>query len=328
MAAIKSANLGSLTPQQKRARLDSIMVETAVASIQHSLPSYRSGLRCWISFYNEMTGENRPLPPSVELLVMWSQFFRCSGSYANYLSHVRWATEACMLSTACFEHNMIKRAKRCVRAISTHRQKRWIKLELVEKLMSVAAREGAYNEAALYALSYIFLCRVGSELLPVVIQHENREPITNCHSVLIITKTRVTLKLQRRKNEPKGALICRTCYCGKSQQCCPVHTLAKWAERFEHGESPFAGITSSRAVGELRRRLAACEIENTSEFALHTFRRGAATDMAAWGYTVRAIMLAGGWRSFSFLLYMNEAELDVVAATQHAVEQSDSEKED
>ena len=326
-AAIKAVDFSSMTSNQKRARLNNVVMETAVASVQNSLPSYRSGFKCYLLFHSEVDGGPRPLPPTIELLLLWSQFFRNSGSFCNYVSHVKWASEACSADVKVFSDPMLRRAKNCVKSITVRRSKKWLRLELVERLMKMAVDEGAPNEAAFYALAYVFLCRVAAELIPLVIQKPGEEVILGKHSILLITEDEVTIKLSRRKNDPHGSVIRRRCFCGRSRQLCPIHTIIAWTGRFSNGDAPFAGMTASKAISSLRRRLITLEVEDACAYALHAFRRGAAHDMAIWGHTIRAIMLAGGWRSGSFLGYIDPVDLDVETATRHAVEHSDSEDE-
>ena len=325
VASIKAAKLNNLSSEQKRARLENVVMETAVDSIKLSLPSYKSGLRCWLAFYGEMVGGKRPLPPELDILLYWSRFFKNSGSFSNYVTHLRWAAEACSADISVCSHPMIRRARNCVKAVTVHREKKWIRLDLVQKLMRVAVEEQCPDDAAFYALSYVFLCRVASELIPLVVQKPGGEELVGKHSVLLINENEISIKLARRKNAPKGAIITRRCFCGHSVQLCPVHTVVRWVARFENGEAPFSRLTATRAITELRRRLVICEVQDAQSYALHCFRRGHAHDMAIWGYTIRAILLAGGWRSGAFLGYMDPQDLDTAAATSYAVAQSDSE---
>ena len=68
--------------------------------------------------------------------------------------------------------------------------------------------EGSPNDAALYAIAYIFLCRVGAELLPAVVQLRGNDEIMGEQAVLIINEKKVITKLARRKNESKGRYYC------------------------------------------------------------------------------------------------------------------------
>ena len=48
------------------------------------------GIRCWITFARGALGvQGAVFPPTVEGILAWSNTFRCSRTFSNYLSYVR-----------------------------------------------------------------------------------------------------------------------------------------------------------------------------------------------------------------------------------------------
>jgi hypothetical protein len=325
MKAIRNADLGSLTLQEKQFKLKSVALEVAITSVEKSLPAYKSGVRCYIAFYNEMIGGDAPFPPDLDLLLHWCSFFKNSGTLCNYLTHCKWATEACRLPVCVFAEPLLRRAKQCVKAITIPRAKMWIQLPLVEKLMSVAISESDLTSAALYALAYIFLARVASELFGMTFSRQESGPVPKAR--IRICSDEVSLTLASRKNEPLGSTLVRRCFCGRSKRVCPVHAVAHWIRSLPCGATPFKHLTPSKALFELRRRLQILNIPKHDCYGLHSFRRGGAQDMAQWGSSVIEIAHAGGWRSTAFLKYMRVEDLCTIAATSHICDLSDSDDE-
>eukprot|EP00973_Karenia_brevis_P096124 12430726-Karenia_brevis.AAC.1 len=59
-----------------------------LGSCPRSLPSVRSGLKCYMAFVDACFKKGtRYFPPQVEVLAAWATLFRCAGTYSNYLGH-------------------------------------------------------------------------------------------------------------------------------------------------------------------------------------------------------------------------------------------------
>jgi hypothetical protein len=77
------------------------------------------------------------------------------------------------------------------------------------------------------------------------------------------------------------------------------------------------------AVGFARRLLAALGFADACKYSTHDFRRGHAQDLLESGATLAEILLAGQWRSSSFLKYLREAELEREVAFLVSIESDD-----
>jgi hypothetical protein len=77
----------------EKARVDSIL-----GASRGSLPSVRSGIRCYLAFVTAVAPETPSFfPPQLQLLVAWSRLFRVRGVFSNYLGYVK---TGCMLVKA------------------------------------------------------------------------------------------------------------------------------------------------------------------------------------------------------------------------------------
>jgi hypothetical protein len=213
-------------------------------------------------------------------------------------------------------HHSLKRAKAAIaKREPPPRDKRFIGLELVARLVAMAQREGEHAFAMLYLVSYVFLLRVPSEGLPIVVGTNgdaDRELALGVHSCFSFVGDDIVLKLARRKNKPHGWTGRAKCWCSKGgahKACCPVHELGMTVAR-QVGSSPFAHISPGLALATLRRHLTALDVEHALTYRLHDFRRGHARDIAASGGTLYDILVAGGWSGPAFMTYMNIQELE------------------
>ena len=109
---------------------------------------------------------------------------------------------------------------------------------------------------------------------------------------------------------------------------CPVHTLwDKYFALLPDGAKPWAKVSAGLARVRLRQILAKLLVPDWANYGTHDFRRGHAEvgsfvalflsvvpfynlrcqDMRKSGCTLAQILLAGQWKSASFLTYLNEA---------------------
>ena len=117
MAALKRAQLEEKSEQGKDEWLEKARIDAILGSCRLSLPSVRSGIRCYAEFAgrqlnlkkvarnallcftgNMNTGRGHLLPPKLEMLLAWSTLFRSEGTFANYVAHVRTACMLCEVS--------------------------------------------------------------------------------------------------------------------------------------------------------------------------------------------------------------------------------------
>ena len=103
----------SMSEWMQEARLNAIF-----GSCQLSIKSVKSGIRCYIAFVGGCRhhwqvrslllylctdkihrDKVRYFPPELDVLLAWSTLFRSSGTWNNYLGHVRTACMACKVPT-------------------------------------------------------------------------------------------------------------------------------------------------------------------------------------------------------------------------------------
>jgi len=54
--------------------------------------SFISGVRCWVAFASKVLGrQGSEFPPMQTEVLAWSNLFRCSGTFSNYVGHLRLA---------------------------------------------------------------------------------------------------------------------------------------------------------------------------------------------------------------------------------------------
>ena len=303
-----------------------------------SLPQVAAGLRCWHVFAASVLGyqEAATIPPSCSQDVCaWISIFKCAGTAANYVSHLRWA---------CREHRkglgwsdeQVSSLLRCLtkRDIRTRLQMLPDKLKIAEedvhRLIVLAWECGDSLFGCLACLSYHFLLRVASEALPMEVGSLS-DAVTRLpeerHSALWSDGTCVHLKLRTRKHRPQGSLMTRHCCCsgeGGDSRLCPVHCLS--TAHLDAGAQIFSGWTPSQAVKKLRRYLTLLSVPGAESATLKSFRASRATNLALQGKTVHAVLAAGEWKSAAVLAYANEDAFDRGAILTKTLEESDSEE--
>ena len=117
------------------------------------------------------------------------------------------------VSLQVFDSPALTRAARSIRAsgLFRPREKRWITLPVVERMLEWAKENRGYNTfVALFAISYIFLLRLPSEALPMRIGPVDDD---SSQSVLEYRDDKLVLNLKRRKNRPLGGTLTRDCWC-------------------------------------------------------------------------------------------------------------------
>jgi hypothetical protein len=270
--------------------------------------------------------EDEEFPPTRDGLLAWSTTFRCHGTFCNYLSHVSTACELLGVSTEVFSCRALKRAKIAItkRDQFASRPKLFLQLPLVRRLMHMAVKDGCKHDAMLYLVSYVFLLRVPSEALPMVIcdggvAHGEQ-------SCLFLEGENLVLALKCRKNKQKGTRLTRGCWCSQDKVTCPVHVLGKAVMRLPSGMRPFEMLTQSKVLTSLRERLRRLGVDQAGLYRTQDFRRGHAKDLQENGSTLRDILNAGEWRSPAFLRYLDVDLLEHAAVLEaHLDESSDEE---
>ena len=324
----------------EEARLDAIL-----CSCRRSLPSLRSGIRCYMSFvaHCAIAGKERKpqyFPPSLETLLAWSSLFRCPGTWSNYIGYVKTACMLCKASTAVLDDPAMRRAKSSIakRRNFIPRTPLWIRRQLVEEVFtSTVGVEGLEAYAHLYLMTYCFLLRLPSEALPVC--------AGPCDGPATLHREgdKIVLTLARRKNRPQGSRLVRGCWCKQSKATCPLHVLGPFLDKHASGQPLFKGITAACALGVLRDILKTLQVPDFEKYRTHDLRRGHAKDLqlsgtsgsclsvgCVWlsvvkGAPLWVILAAGEWTSPAFLRYLDIHRLETDLVIQAHIENSDEE---
>ena len=301
-----------------------------VGSCPKSWPSVRAGYRCYIEFATSILKMNgHELPPTVDALVAWSETFRCSETYSNYLGHVKLACELAGLSVVSFDHPSVRRAKMAVRKRMDFvpRQKMFVRLDVLQQLLKATADASAVvkRDVMMFLTSYVFLLRLPSECLPIQVAHKG--VAVGAQAFVTVYPDRLQLHLRTRKNRPGGSVLTRRCWCCMCEWSCPVRVIGLWLESFAEGARPFGEHSASSALKSLRGALRVMGVDKSDVYRTHDLRRGHARDLQAKGASETAIRTEGQWRSRQGLnSYIDEEQLrdDAILAA-HLQESSDSE---
>jgi hypothetical protein len=232
-------------------------VAAILGSCSLSLPSVRSGCRCYIVFAKKVLGKlpAKALPPSVDDLLAWSCTFRCAETFSNYLSYVKVGTLLLGANADVFQDHTLARAKTAIRKRGgfKRRERMFIQLDIVRQLLFVCGGHAIdLNWGMLYLLAYVFMLRVPSEALPVVRGCIGSATNDVHKNVLYLDGSHLCLKLARRKNKAGGSLLKRACWCDQCQLTCPVHVLWPFFDKLVVGEKAFPGIGAGAALAQLR----------------------------------------------------------------------------
>ena len=168
---VLSADLDTEVKREKW--LANARVAAILGSCSLSLPSVRSGCRCYLAFAEKVLGKlpARALPPSVDDLLAWSCTFRCAETFSNYLSYVKVGTLLSGANADVFQDHSFARAKTAIRKRGgfKRRDRMFIQLDTVRQLLFVCSGHVIdLNWGMLYLLAYVFMLSVPSEALPVV----------------------------------------------------------------------------------------------------------------------------------------------------------------
>jgi len=256
-----------MTESGRRVWFAHARMAAVLGSCPKSLDSFRSGLRCYMNFAVKSFGcVSDGFPPSVEGILAWSNFFRCVGTFTNYVAHVRCA--CCALSVQCPEPGdpSISRAKVTIvkRMVESPKPRMFIQRALVRKLIAGPYESpDALRFAMLWLVSYVFLLRVPSEAFGMKRGGGDFTPSPIEQSVLSLDDYtgELCLKLHRRKNRPHGSLLKRICCCNKSPEICPIHVLwEKFFKQLRPGSAPWGSVTGNQARASLRDSLHALQV--------------------------------------------------------------------
>ena len=313
----------------------------------------RSGIQCYIAFVRAVKGTNVTLfPPKTDWLLAWASMFRCKGTFGNYLGYVKIACLIVREDVVVFSHPAVRRAKEAVGKAGrfASREKCWIRRHRIEAMLRIAGHGVEQGEvvslastaraqasclaapsdvqfAILFLMCYVFLLRMPSEALPMVVGDGSGHELAQSVVWVDPVKEEIVLLLQRRKNKQQGSRLVRTCWCKECPRTCPVHVLGPFIKKRQPGDAVFGGITKNDALSKLRVMLKAIGVEKAECYRSHDIRRGHALDLQCAGAPLWQILEAGEWSSPAFLKYLDLQQLDTELVVQAHCGESDSDDE-
>ena len=318
-AAISDLQAALRSERERQEWVDSAWNAAVLGNNLSTRASIKAGLRCWFAFSCTVlrVPADRALPPSVRGLVSWSLAFKCAGTFANYVSHVKVGCLLANVPIGVFDHPVVKRAKTAVasRGLHVSRPRHFVRHALLENLVRASSSdEAAVQWRYLWVVAYAFLLRVPSEAIPL--RAGDPGVPAAWHAGLFIQGDEMRLRLRARKNRRQGSLLSRRCWCNESSATCPVHALGPWLARHRRGAPLFPLVTPAAALSELRRALRVLDVPDAAQYCTHDFRRGHAEapphapvvvsgawppcgtpqDMRASGHPLVEILKAGEWR--------------------------------
>ena len=206
------------------------------------------------------------------------------------------------------------------------KEKKFIRHELLIRMVTDARRAGYNSEALLYVMAYAFLLRVPSEALPMMwVSRGQFDEAPNGQSECTIKDGKLFLRLKMRKNRRGGSIMSRGCWCEHCQITCPVHVAERLAGHKRAGEQWFAGVSADQARTALRDRLRGLGVKEAFSYGTHDFRRGHCMDMVLQGKELHEVLQAGQWKSSAFMHYIERHELECGAVMEAHMAESEDE---
>jgi hypothetical protein len=193
-----------------------------------SLSTAKSALRGWAAFADQVLGEH--LPPSARGLAAWSQCFRCSSTFSNYVSYLKLGCCVLGLDHGQVDGPLLKRAKAALKKRGAPpKEKKHIRADMLRKLMEVVQMERDDTSAMLYLAAYTLLLRVPSEGLPMTVGDRPEACLPpGWHSSVAVVGGELVLRLARRKHMVDESVLRRACLCPRVSSLCIVHELGRW----------------------------------------------------------------------------------------------------
>ena len=231
VAAVKALAKTFSCEDEKRSWAILASKQALMGSCPESERFVACGIRCWISFAEQILGDkNSGFPPTLNGLLAWSTTFRSPLTFSNYLGYVKTGCLLLNMSIGVFDNVAIRRAKTAIdkRRRFIPRGKMFIRAATICDAVALLISQPRHLNTVMCMLTaYIFLLRVPSECLPIVIGKGSYANERHAAAVFV-EKEEVVLKLSSRKNTPEGALLRRSCWCSKCMVTCPVHVLGTY----------------------------------------------------------------------------------------------------
>ena len=158
---------GFLTEEDRVVWAAKARIHAIVGGCQASLPSVKSGLRCYSAFARRVLHKSGlGLPPTVDDLLAFSGCFRSAGTFSNYLSYVKVGCLMIGAETSAFHDTALKRAKRSIekRFGFKQRPKMFVQQNRIKDIMVLCDVEDVdLSWGMLFLVTYVFLLRLRSE---------------------------------------------------------------------------------------------------------------------------------------------------------------------
>ena len=279
-----------------------------LASMQGSIPSYISGIRCWAAF-NDSLGRTRHFPVTEESAIQFAAAFHSAATYEQYLKHLRFAHRLLRLDNSWYTQAVVQVKKGAAKLNTQVRKKVALHSKEVRDMIKLVM-EADIEMAALMAVSRLFLFRVPSEALPL---QRNGD-----HSSVLLCENKATVTLAKRKNTRAPSELVRECCCLTSGRAlCAVHWLRRLKKLAPERGRVFT--TPLHRVRQILRNVAReAGVVDWCYVSTHSFRRGMAQDIMDTGCPLSVLLRAGGWSSAAYTEYLRQDQ-GCEAAVGHAV---------
>lgn len=320
LASLRRCQGGRVPSVQQQQILLEASRRRAMNTVKGSWKSTRSALYTWAEFCESFKLPHFPV--SAGSVRMFSTFIQHGPTLGKYLQHLRWAQTFLGISNDWWQGGIQQVVRGALKSTTRLPARRPVLRErTVRAMIRDAEARRDYEIADAFAIARGFLFRVPSEMLPLCIHDA---PSGN-HRVRC-GGSETVVSLTCRKNDLRPVELRRACVCEKQgRRLCAHHHMCRAVDRarklrrqriFSFSYSFLLGMTKYYAARA-----------GVPDAGTHGFRRGAAQDMALQGCQLFEILKAGGWRSASFMHYMNAHELEAGACAQLVADRSDSDSE-
>ena len=158
---------GLATEQDRLVWAAKARIHAIIGGCQASLPSVKSGLRCYSAFARRVLHKSGiGLPPTIDDLLAFSGCFRSAGTFSNYVSYVKVGCLLVGADTSAFYNTALQRAKRSIekRFGFKKRPKMFVQQNRIKDIMVLCDVEDVdLSWGMLFLVTYVFLLRLPSE---------------------------------------------------------------------------------------------------------------------------------------------------------------------
>ena len=272
-AATKKAVSKMSAPGEMLKWVEECRVAALLGSCPKSHSSLLSGVAAWKEYAGDVLGlAGREFPPTINGLVSWSATFdiagalvhaqssyhagpACTGTFTNYLGHVKHACNILDVSDAAFGAVAVRRAKAAVRKRDALRKRdpQFVRHHLLYRMVVKAKKHfdetkdvACWRSAMMFLMTYVFMLRLPSETLPISVKKALPGHVGQA-AVASLEDGELVLRLESRKNLQQGSTLRRRCWCHTHPETCPVHVMWPFFAAFPEGAQPFACFDGKEA---------------------------------------------------------------------------------